>query len=167
MATQPTTSYGVIGLILTDTITEINSDWSSDFGVFYVDLSASGAVQMGRFDKPPMLPFVAFDLVGVDDDDDGIQMGEYEHTAEIFVEGWHTVPLGTIPGATLGGLNLAQTVTQALHNGHRDSDGFLKPRGVRRLNIGRHEFANTEINGRKVGHWRAVLEITYKTNRGI
>ena len=59
---------------------------------------------------------------------------------------------------------MAQSCTKLLHDAFYDSAGSLKSLGLRTLNIDRHEFANTEINGRKIGHWRATMTFTYLTS---
>lgn len=159
--------YGQAGTILVT----IASALRVDHGSGRPDLSDTNAVVIGRFDKPPQLPFVAIDLVSIDDAPDAAPMGAVEHAATCFVEGWIRSVTTSTTISTLSGVELAHSCATIIHSGFYDSAGSLKSLGCRMINIGRHEFANTEINGKKVGHWRAELTFTYKTdtttNRGI
>ena len=138
-----------------------------DHGANGYDLSNVNAVVLGRYDKPPQIPFVALDLVGIDSDDEGPPMGVFERSAEFFVEGWAQSDSDTTVSSSLFGIKLAHNVSTALENAHRDSDGALKTYGVRRLYLERVEFANTEVNGRRIGHFRGVLRLTYTKARGL
>lgn len=148
--------------ILAGLLSVLNADLGAN------DFSGTGRVVFGRFPTPPMIPFMAIDPLSVETDDDGPPVGEFENEASVFIEAWAAVTASTTTaGAAVGSPDLAHEIIGFLQNGHRDFDGDLRSLGLRRLNVRRVEFLNTEINNRKIAHVRMELMFTYTTLRGI
>lgn len=132
-----------------------------------VDLSGTGAVQLGRFASPPKLPFCAVDCVSIETEDDAAPIGIYEHTATFLIEAWNTTALSSVVFGVASSVVIADDLTTAIHQSHRSTGGALKGQAARRVNVTDTEYLNTEINGKRIGHVRMTVEIVYTTTEGI
>jgi len=128
---------------------------------------SGGAANYGRFPSPPMVPFIAFDTLGVETEDDSAPLGTYEHTATFFLEAWANSASDSMAGPVAANLVLSQEIQAVIHDAFLISGGSLQALGVRRVNFPETEYMNTEINNIRIGHVRMTLEITYTTTGGL
>ena len=155
MATSISVNLSILSLLLT----AIGADHGT------IDLT--GAVQLGRFVRPPMVPFVGLDPLSIATDEAGPSLGLFERRAELFVEGWTASTVDNQVGVYAVTDAMVHAILRAVEGAHRDAAGSLKAKGVRNLFFENIEFLNTETTTKNVGHFRATLVYTYAADRGI